>query len=258
MRTKAQIEASRVNGAKSQGPVTPEGKQHSCLNAVKHGLSARTVVLCTENHGLFEQLEQDYLETFQPCSIPELHLVQRMVAADWRLHRAQVVATAINDKSLFDHRAQDDRENANCDNDYRLGIDHPRIQRELAFVERSEARCERAHARALAEFVVLRKLRPSDAQPIQLDRHDVTTTGRDPAQYLGPVGTPVPKPDELKPEERKPEENVSNEPKPDPQSPQNPTDEEPCIILPPICRAPNERADEPDDRLFPPGQRLAS
>jgi len=233
MRTEAQIEASRRNGALSHGPVTEEGRQRSCLNAVKHGLSARTVVLCTESHALFEQLQQDYLETFQPCSIPELHLVQRMVAADWRLHRAQVVATAINDKSLFDHRSQDDRENANCDHDYRLGIDHPRIQSELAFVERSEARCERAHARALAEFVVLRKLRPADAQPIQLDRHDVTTTGRDPAQYLGPVKTPEPFPPESKPGE-----NGSNEPKPattpaesEPVEPKQVVPE-PCIIIP--------------------------
>jgi len=233
MRTEAQIEASRRNGALSRGPVSEEGKQRSCLNAVKHGLSARTVVLCCESHALFEQLEDDYLETFQPCSIPELHLVQRMVAADWRLHRAQVVATAINDKSIFDHHAQDGRENANSDHDYRLGINHTRIEQELAFVERSEARCERAHARALAEFVVLRKLRPAGAQPIQLDRHDVTTTGRDPAQYLRPVGTP-----EAIPPEPDPPENVSNEPKPattpaesEPVEPQQ-VEPEPCIIIP--------------------------
>jgi len=234
MRTEAQIEASRRNGALSHGPITEEGKQRSRCNAVKHGLSARTVVLCTESHALFEQLEDDYLETFQPCSIPELHLVQRMVAADWRLHRAQVVATAINDKSLFDHRAQDDRENANCDHDYRLGIDHPRIESELAFVERSEARCERAHARALAEFVVLRKLRPADAQPIQLGRHDVTTTGRDPAQYLGPVATPQPNPPE----------NVANEPKPATPAESEHIEPEPCIIIPYYPKVEEEPMDE--------------
>jgi len=114
------------------------------------------------------------------------------VATTWARCRRQSAAAV---RWFFDHRAQDDRENANCDHDYRLGINHPRIEEKLA-------------------FVVLRKLRPADAQPIQLDRHDFTTTGPDPAQYLGPVGTP----------ESQPIENVSNEPKPGP-----------SIILPHIC-----------------------
>ena len=51
-------EASRRNGARGGGPASEAGRRRSALNAVKHGLSARTAVLLSdedpEEFGAFE------------------------------------------------------------------------------------------------------------------------------------------------------------------------------------------------------------
>ena len=86
----ARAEASRRNGAKSRGPKTPEGKARSAQNALKHGLRAQKhMVLPSENAAEFAELEAALMDELAPEGALQSALAQRVVAAVWRLSRAE-------------------------------------------------------------------------------------------------------------------------------------------------------------------------
>jgi hypothetical protein len=58
MSTEQQSEASRINGAKSQGPQTPEGLEASSRNSLKHGFSAKTLILQNESSERFLEAQR--------------------------------------------------------------------------------------------------------------------------------------------------------------------------------------------------------
>ena len=88
----ARAEVSRRNGAKSRGPTTPEGKARSAQNALKHGLRAQQhVVLPGENAAEFKALEAALLEGLAPEGALQAVLARRVVAAAWRLERAEQI-----------------------------------------------------------------------------------------------------------------------------------------------------------------------
>lgn len=57
MPTPKQIAANRRNAKKSTGPRTPAGKSNVRLNALKHGLTAQSVVLPFEDADAYEALQ---------------------------------------------------------------------------------------------------------------------------------------------------------------------------------------------------------
>ena len=80
-------QAARINGARSRGPVTPEGKAISSRNALRHGLLAKTVLLSNEDAELFKHYFYLCVERFNPVGDLEMSMVEEMVASGWRLHR---------------------------------------------------------------------------------------------------------------------------------------------------------------------------
>jgi hypothetical protein len=86
----ARAAASRRNGAKSSGPRTPEGKARSAQNALRHGMRAqKCVVLPGERAAAFAAFEAALLQELAPEGALQAMLAQRVIAASWRLARAE-------------------------------------------------------------------------------------------------------------------------------------------------------------------------
>ena len=70
-----QIEANRRNALKSTGPTTPEGKERSRCNAVRHGLTAETVIAVLESSEDYEAFEATVLSDYNAETAVERQLV---------------------------------------------------------------------------------------------------------------------------------------------------------------------------------------
>ena len=81
-------ESSRENGRKSRGPTSAEGQQRSKMNALKHGMRARTPVLPGEDPDAFDARLKSWIADLQPTDDVERFLVTRAVQLSWQLERA--------------------------------------------------------------------------------------------------------------------------------------------------------------------------
>ena len=90
-----QIEANRRNALKSTGPTTPEGKERSRCNAVRHGLTAETVIAALEDAEDYQAFEAAVTSDYDPETAVERELVLRLASVLWRLRRATGIETAL-------------------------------------------------------------------------------------------------------------------------------------------------------------------
>ena len=90
-----QIAANRRNALKSTGPVTPEGKDRSRCNAVRHGLTAETVIAALEDTEDYQAFEAAVIADYDAELAVERELVLRLASVLWRLRRATGIETAI-------------------------------------------------------------------------------------------------------------------------------------------------------------------
>jgi hypothetical protein len=90
-----QLQANRHNARKSTGPITEEGKQRSRCNAVRHGLTAETVIGALEDADDYRAFEAAVIADYDAQSAVERELVLRLASLLWRLRRATTMETGL-------------------------------------------------------------------------------------------------------------------------------------------------------------------
>ncbi len=87
--TTTRAEVSRVNGRKSPGPVSAEGKGIAAMNSTRHGLAASSVLLPSETTADYQATIDAWAATLQPSSPAEVAMVARVADLNFRLRRLQ-------------------------------------------------------------------------------------------------------------------------------------------------------------------------
>ena len=90
-----QIDANRRNALKSTGPNTEAGKERLRCNAVRHGLTAETVIGALEDAEDYKAFEAAIIADYDAQSAVERELVLRLASLLWRLRRATTIETGL-------------------------------------------------------------------------------------------------------------------------------------------------------------------
>jgi hypothetical protein len=120
------LAAKRRNAQLSTGPRTPPGKQHSKLNALKHGLCAapendcQTMLALGEDPQEFDYLKQDLMLTYGPGDPLWEKQIDDLARLYWRRQRLERAQTGLMRRALlaveeWQHRRQQEMAGATFD-----------------------------------------------------------------------------------------------------------------------------------------------
>jgi hypothetical protein len=183
MTSDKQTEANRRNALKSTGPKTPEGKDAVRLNALKHGLLSKGVLLPGEDEAELKELGGRVEADLQPVGELEELLVEQIIAAVWRLRRLRRVEAGIFAWELYGELAERARQEARTHE--KTGLDQIRENRGLPSVILNEQKHQEALSRAQemkakqdAETATLGRTFIRDANAFsKLSRYEATMEG---------------------------------------------------------------------------------
>jgi hypothetical protein len=89
--------------SKSTGPRTPEGKAISAMNAMRHGLTGRVVVLPSEDMNVYRAFCKELMTELAPETPLERQYAQTFCDTQWRLNRARSYEDSMLALGHFEH-----------------------------------------------------------------------------------------------------------------------------------------------------------
>ncbi len=117
MRSDAQINASRINGSKSEGATSPEGQNRCKTAAFKHGLTSAEVLVAPEEVEAYENLVKITFNHYRPISSMEKIVIQEVANLEWKISKANVYEAGLyaygrklNENSYLDYHPEDPRQ----------------------------------------------------------------------------------------------------------------------------------------------------
>ncbi|MBS1830948.1 MAG: hypothetical protein JST93_36985 [Acidobacteria bacterium] len=154
-------EQSRLNGSKSHGAITPEGKARSALNRTTHGMYSPRIVLETESQKNFQIFAGLYHDLFQPQDQFESDLVDSLLHARWKIRRLEAAHSAEINLTITEHRAEiDDKYGENASSDQLHALAYRYCAKYLETLDKHLDRQERIFSRNYRNLAKHRRNQP--------------------------------------------------------------------------------------------------
>jgi hypothetical protein len=192
--------------SKSTGPRTEEGKKRSAMNATRHGLTGRTVVMPYEDMEAYYAFCRELFESLAPETPVERQYAQTFCDTQWRLNRALSIEDAMLSLGHFEAAGK-------------IETDHPQVHAALtaarvfrddskSFANLSlyEQRLQRTLDKSLKQLQALQAARREQSRALQQPAATAPIAEPAPEQFVFSTAA-------IKPEEP---ETAGPQPVPDP------------------------------------------
>jgi hypothetical protein len=195
--SEARLAANRANAQLSSGPRTPAGKAVSSMNAVKTGLTGRTVLLPSDDAEAYRQHIAAYENEYKPVGLRERELVQSLADLQWRLQRIPGLEIAIYARGrdeFFEQFEDFDPAGRSARIDLETFMHY---QKPLRNIQLQEGRLRRQRKKDMAELRELQQERRQAEQPQPALAKSTTPAGEPDIAFLESLyaKATAPKPD---------------------------------------------------------------